>query len=132
MFPVASSSKPRDGRVAPEPTFLGVAERKRFDGASARDGSTMERKPLVWRAVSYGAGGLAAFATRRAVVAVWSARRDEPPPDGPAAVRAPLPAVLTWAIAVAAGVAVARIVAIRSAAKVWEATVHEPPPVLDA
>jgi hypothetical protein len=35
---------------------------------------------------------------------------------------------VSWAVATGAGVGVARIVAIRSAARVWEATVHEPPP----
>jgi hypothetical protein len=43
-----------------------------------------------------------------------------------------LPEALTWAIAVGAGVAVVRIIAIRSAAKVWEITTNEPPPIPDA
>ena len=92
----------------------------------------MITKPLAWKAVSYGTGALATIATRRLLVAAWGTRHDTPPPDGPGTVRAPLPDALTWAIAVGAGVAVVRIVAIRSAAKVWEAATHEPPPVPDA
>ena len=35
---------------------------------------------------------------------------------------------VTWAVATGAGVGVARILAIKSAAKVWEAVADEPPP----
>ena len=35
---------------------------------------------------------------------------------------------LGWAIAAGAGAGVARLVAIRTAARVWEATIHEQPP----
>jgi len=90
------------------------------------------RKQEVWKGVSYGAGALATLATRKALNAAWSARRSEPPPDGAGTLRAPLPEALTWAIAVGAGVAVVRLLAIRSAAKVWEITTNEPPPVPDA
>jgi hypothetical protein len=89
-------------------------------------------KQQAWKGVSYGAGALATLGTRRALAAVWSARRGDPPPDGPAATNAPLREALTWAVAVGAGVAVVRILAIRSAAKVWEVATHEPPPVGDA
>jgi hypothetical protein len=89
-------------------------------------------KELAWKGVSYGAGALATLGTRRALDAVWRARRDDPPPDGPGATSAPLREALIWAIAVSAGVAVVRILAIRSAAKVWEVATHEPPPVGEA
>ena len=92
----------------------------------------MSRKQELWKAVSYGAGGLATLATRKALGLVWSARRPGPPPDGPGTVRAPLHEAIMWAVAVGAGVAVVRILAIRSAAKVWEITTHEPPPIPDA
>jgi hypothetical protein len=35
---------------------------------------------------------------------------------------------VSWAVASGVGVGVARLVAIRAAAGVWEAAVHEPPP----
>jgi hypothetical protein len=83
---------------------------------------------LVWTGVSYGVGAVAMFATRRVLALVWrQAHDDDPPPDGPAAVDAPLRDALTWGISTGAGVAVSRIVAIRSAARVWEATGHDRP-----
>jgi len=89
----------------------------------------MSERHLVWGAVSYGSGALAMLAVRRGLSAAWSRRRSEPPPEGPRAAVAPLPAALTWAVAAGVGVAVARLVAIRSAARVWEAATDEPPPV---
>jgi hypothetical protein len=35
---------------------------------------------------------------------------------------------LSWAVATGVGVGVARLLAIRSAAALWEVAVHEPPP----
>jgi len=93
---------------------------------------TVTSKATVWKAVSYGTGALATLGTRKLLTAAWSARRSDPPPDGPGTLRATLPEALTWAVAVGAGIGVARIVAIRSAARVWEAATHEAPPVPDA
>lgn len=88
----------------------------------------MGAKPLVWKGASYGAGAIAMLATRRLLDLLWRQVRDEPPPDGTDAVGAPVVDALSWAIATGAGVGVARILAIKSAARVWEAAVHEPPP----
>jgi hypothetical protein len=90
------------------------------------------RKSTTWTAISYGAGALAMLATRRALTAVWKGARGEVPPDGTAAVRAPMADAVTWAVATGAGVGVARILAIKSAAKVWEAVADEPPPGTEA
>ena len=92
----------------------------------------MRAKPLMWTGVSYGAGAIAMLATRRLLGAVWRTVRDDAPPDGTAAVGAPVADAVSWAIATGAGVGVARILAIKSAARVWEAAVHEPPPGVDA
>ena len=92
----------------------------------------MTSRATVWKAVSYGTGALATMVTRKALTAAWRARRSDPPPDGPGTLRASLPEALTWAVAVGAGIGVARIVAIRSAARVWEAATHEAPPTPDA
>jgi hypothetical protein len=91
----------------------------------------MPSRRIVWTAVSYGVGAVAMFATRRALALVWKQSHDDPPPDGPAAVDAPLRDALTWGISTGAGVAAARIVAIRSAARVWEATGHDLPTAED-
>lgn len=92
----------------------------------------MRAKSITWMAVSYGSGALAMLATRRLMALVWKHARTDTPPDGPAAVRAPIADAVSWAVATGAGVGVARILAIRSAARVWEATVHEPPPGTEA
>jgi hypothetical protein len=92
----------------------------------------MRAKSITWMAVSYGSGALAMLATRRLMALAWTQARTGAPPDGPAAVRAPVADAISWAVATGAGVGVARILAIRSAARVWEATVHEPPPGIEA
>jgi hypothetical protein len=90
------------------------------------------REELAWKGVSYAAGAGAMLLSRRVLTAAWRWRRSTPPPDGPAANEAPLGDALTWAIAAGIGVAVARVVAIRSAARAWEAVTDEPPPVVAA
>jgi hypothetical protein len=88
----------------------------------------MRKKTITWFAVSYGSGALAMLATRRLMTVIWKQARADSPPDGTAAVRAPMADAVSWAVATGAGVAVARLLAVKSAARVWEATVHEPPP----
>ena len=87
----------------------------------------MPSKRIVWTAVSYGVGAVAMLATRKALALVWRQAHDDPPPDGPAVVDAPMRDALTWGISTGAGVAVSRIVAVRSAARIWEATGHDRP-----
>ena len=86
-------------------------------------------RKVGWQIVSYGTGALAALATRRALTAAWQGVRRTPPPDDPANRQIPWPQALTWAIATSVGIGVARLVALRGAAAVWEATAHEPPPI---
>ena len=78
--------------------------------------------------MSYGAGALAALLTRRLLAAAWSGARDSAPPEQPADRRIPWTQAMTWAIATGVGVGVTRLLAVRTAAVVWEAATHEPPP----
>ena len=55
----------------------------------------------------------------------------EEPPTNPAARSVPLARRLIWAISVAVGAAVARVVAERGAATAWEAATGSPPPGLE-
>lgn len=91
--------------------------------------TAVDRKSLAWRAVSYGVGALATLATRKALVAMWSSVKHEPPPDDPADRGTPWINAVTWAAATGIGLAVVRLLAMRGAARAWEATTHEPPPV---
>ncbi len=58
-------------------------------------------------------------------------RAHEEPPTNPAARSVPWRDALIWAISVAAGAAVARVVAERGAATAWEAATGSPPPGLE-
>ena len=93
----------------------------------------MESKKLGWKAISYGAGALAGFATQRVLEKLWRGSRHASPPiaadRGSSWIEA-----LSWAVATGVGIGVARLLAIRTAAVVWEAATHEPPPeaALDA
>ena len=82
-----------------------------------------------WRFVSYGAGALATMLTRRALQTMWRGMQGEPPPDSPADRGTPMRVALIWAVATGVGVGVMRLLAIRGAARGWEAVKHEPPPI---
>jgi Protein of unknown function (DUF4235) len=86
------------------------------------------KKRLVWQVVSAGAAALAVVVTQRVVGIAWRQVRGEPPPDGPADRKVNWATALTWATAMGVGVAVARLVAVRVSAEVWEAATHEAPP----
>ena len=85
-------------------------------------------KKYGWKAVSVGLGTLAGLATRRVLELMWKALRGSTPPKVPADRRSSWLDALSWAVASGIGVGVARLLAVRTAAAVWEAAVHEPPP----
>lgn len=85
------------------------------------------KKRLLWQGISAGVAALAVVVTQRVLGIVWRKVRGEPPPD-PADRKVTWAAALTWAMAMGVGVAVARVVAARVSAEVWEAATHEAPP----
>jgi len=89
-----------------------------------------DRKALSWKAVSLGAGAIAALATRRALAMLWNQFAKVPAPEQAADRRTPWIPALSWAAATGVGVSVMNLVAQRSAATVWEAATHETPPPL--
>jgi Protein of unknown function (DUF4235) len=89
---------------------------------------TRDPKTLGWKAVSYGAGALATIVTRRTLTMAWNRFADRPPPGNPADRYAPWMPALIWAVATGVGIGVMNLVAVRSAARVWEAATHETPP----
>ena len=91
-----------------------------------------DRKALVWKTVSYGSGALATIATRRTLTMAWNRFVSAPPPGDPADRYAPWMPALIWAIATGVGIGVMNLVAMRSAARVWEAATHETPPVAES
>lgn len=85
-------------------------------------------KRLGWKAVTYATGALATLVTQRALVSLWNQFRPDPPPENPADRGHGWTPALAWAIATGVGIGVTRLVALRSAARVWEAATHETPP----
>jgi hypothetical protein len=71
---------------------------------------------------------VAGLVTRQVMTSTWKAVAGREPPENPADRRTSWPEALTWAVAVGVGVGVARLVATRASAAVWEAATHEPPP----
>ena len=94
----------------------------------------MESKELRWKAISYGAGALAGLVTQRLIDTAWKGLGHASRPPVPADRRSSWPEALSWAVATGVGMGVSRLLAIRTAAVVWEAATHEPPPeaALDA
>jgi hypothetical protein len=85
-------------------------------------------KKYGWKAITIALGALVGLATQRLIEMPWKRLRGSSPPKVLADRRSPWGDAVSWAIASGVGVGVARLVAIRAAAGVWEAAVHEPPP----
>ncbi len=85
-------------------------------------------KKYGWKAVTVGLGALTGLVTQRALEAMWKVLRGSTPPKVAADRRSSWADALSWAVATGIGVGVARLLALRSAAVLWEAAVHEPPP----
>ena len=83
-------------------------------------------KQTAYQALSAVAGIIAAAAARKVISALW--RGDTDTPLNPADRRVSWREALAWALATAAGAAVARLVALRGAAATWEFATGETPP----
>jgi hypothetical protein len=81
-----------------------------------------------WRAIVIGTGALTGLATQRVIELVWTAVRGSKPPKLAADRSSPWPEAVSWAVATGVGVGVARLLAVRAAAALWETAVHAPPP----
>lgn len=84
-------------------------------------------RKFSWRAIAYAAGAVAGLITQRLLVKAWSTMNSSEPP-ALADRRAPWADALSWAVATGVGMSISRLLAVRTAAAVWEATTHEPPP----
>jgi Protein of unknown function (DUF4235) len=85
-------------------------------------------KTYSWKVIALGSGALSGLITQRVLERAWKGVRGSTPPPLPADRTATWTDALTWAIATGVGAGVARLVAIRTAARVWQATTHEVPP----
>jgi hypothetical protein len=87
----------------------------------------LDKKTLIWKASSLAAGTLAGVATERLLGLIWTRMSGNQPPLQ-ADRRISWPTAVSWAAATGVGVAVARLVANRSAAVVWERVTDDAPP----
>ena len=85
------------------------------------------RERIVWRIVAAASAALAALAARQLVRLGWRATGHE---DGEDPGRSWTEAV-AWAAAVGVGAGVARVLAVRGAARGWERVKGDPPPGSD-
>ena len=85
-------------------------------------------KTFTWKAVAVGSGALAGLATQRVLESIWKTVRGSTPPKVLGDRRSSWVDALIWAASTGVGVGVTRLLAVRTAAAVWEAAVHEPPP----
>jgi Protein of unknown function (DUF4235) len=83
--------------------------------------ATLSRSDIAWKAVALGVGAASAFVTRKAITAVWKGVKGDDPPSNPAARSTTWSQALVWAVASGVALAVARLVAQRSAAAAWKA-----------
>ena len=87
------------------------------------------QKERVWQGVALVSGTLAAMLVRRVAVMTWRTTKHADPPENPVAKNVGWRDALTWAVAVGVGAGVARVIAQRGAAAVWERATGEPAPV---
>jgi hypothetical protein len=85
-------------------------------------------KEYGWKAITLGSGALAGLLAQRLLQTGWRAVRGATPVPVPADRRSSWADALSWAVATGVGAGVARLVAIRTAARMWEASTHELPP----
>ena len=85
-------------------------------------------KRVGWKIITLGSGALAGVASQRLLETVWKVLRNSTPPPKPADRRSSWADALSWAIATGVGAGVARLLAIRTAAVMWESTTNEVPP----
>jgi Protein of unknown function (DUF4235) len=90
----------------------------------------MEQRRL-WQFVAFASGAAAAAGVRRGAVTLWRTSTHEDPPENPIGRDVAWRDALIWAVAVAVGAAVARVVAQRTAAAAWSAATGSPPPGVD-
>jgi hypothetical protein len=84
-----------------------------------------------WKVVGITSGLVAASTSKKILDTTWKKTQGDEPPRNPAAPGTTWPKALSWAVASGAGMAVARLVAMRGAAQAWKKTTGKLPPGLE-
>lgn len=90
----------------------------------------LDGRAVAWKMVSLACGAAAGLAADRVLTVAWSTWSSEDPPSNPVDRSTSWPTALSWAMATGVAVGVARLLANRSAAAVWEVALDEAPPGL--
>jgi hypothetical protein len=90
----------------------------------------LDKKSLVWKAITMAAGAGAGVVAERVLTVAWDKSVGHGPPKNPADRRTSWPEAILWGVATGIGFGIARVVANRSAAAVWELATDEAPPGL--
>ncbi len=87
---------------------------------------------LGWKIVGVTTGLAAAKATRKAMDVGWSKTRGGEPPRNPASRETDWSEAVAWAVASGIALGLARLLAARGTAKLWEKATGSLPPGLEA
>ena len=86
---------------------------------------------LGWRIVGTGSAVMAGMLTRKLVTKAWKSITGSEPPANPEHPEVAWPAAISWAVLSGVAVAVARLVATRTAADRWVKSTGSLPPGLE-
>ncbi len=86
------------------------------------------KQAIAWKAVSLATGAAAGALVQQVLSRIWRQTASQDPPTNPADRARSWKEALLWGAAIGLGAGVARVVASRSAAVVWEAATNETPP----
>ena len=84
-----------------------------------------------WKVVGVATGLVAAKATRKALDVGWSKTRGGEPPRNPASRETDWSEAIAWAVASGIALGLARLLAARGTAKLWEKAIGSLPPGLE-
>jgi hypothetical protein len=87
-----------------------------------------DKDEVLWKALATGASIVAAMAARNLATASWQKAAGGDPPTNPADPKTSWSEAIGWTVLVGVLAGVARLVARRSAAEVWESWQGELPP----
>lgn len=93
--------------------------------------ATTSQAEMTWKLVGLASGVLSAKASRTVAEKVWIKTKGGDPPRNPASFQTTWPEALGWAVATGVAAGVARLVATRGAAHVWQRATGSLPPGLE-
>jgi hypothetical protein len=93
-----------------------------------RSAQVERARSIAWSGISLAVGSAAGLAVEKLLAVVWRRVTDAEEPGNTADRRRSPIEALAWGAAFGVGAGLARVVANRSAARVWEAATNETPP----